>query len=67
MSMNVGDKVQAKTAIGGFTKQAVPAGSPGVVVRATMGRLDVCFTLPGLAGGRRTVEVSVVPNAVVKI
>ncbi|MYW06729.1 hypothetical protein [Streptomyces sp. SID3343] len=67
MSMNVGDKVKAKTSIDGFTKQAVPAGSPGVVVRAGMGRVDVCFTLPGLAGGRRTVEVSVVPSAVVKV
>ncbi|MGW1992645.1 hypothetical protein [Embleya sp. NPDC001921] len=67
MNVNVGDKVQAKLEIGGFTKQTVPAGAPGVVVRTTMGRADVCFTLRGLAGGFRTVEVSVEPGKLVKV
>lgn len=67
MNVNVGDKVQAKLEIGGFTKQTVPAGATGVVVRTTMGRADVCFTLRGLAGGFRTVEVSVEPGKLVKV
>ncbi|MET7297763.1 hypothetical protein [Embleya sp. NPDC005575] len=67
MNVNVGDRVKTKQPIGGFTKQTVPAGAPGVVVRITMGRADVCFTLPGLAGGSRTVEVSVDPGNLAKV
>ncbi|MEU0937012.1 MULTISPECIES: hypothetical protein [unclassified Embleya] len=67
MNMKVGDKVTAKQSLGGFTKQTVPVGAPGVVVRTTMGRADVCFTLRGVAGGFRTVEVSVDPGALAKV
>ncbi|MGC0422123.1 hypothetical protein [Embleya sp. AB8] len=68
MNMNAGDKVKTKQPIDGFFKQSLPAGAPGIVLRTTMlGRADVVFTLPGLAGGSRTVEVSVDPRELVKI
>ncbi|MFF7247462.1 hypothetical protein ACFZBU_26540 [Embleya sp. NPDC008237] len=67
MNVKVGDRVKATQPIGGFTRQTVPVGAPGVVVRTTMGRADVCFTLPGVAGGFRTVEVSVDPGKLAKV
>ncbi|WP_406279488.1 hypothetical protein [Embleya sp. NBC_00896] len=67
MIFNVGDKVKTKQQISGLTKQSISSGAEGIVVRTSMGRADVCFTIPGVAGGTRKVEVSVAPDKIVKL
>ncbi|WP_331766836.1 hypothetical protein [Embleya sp. NBC_00896] len=58
--VDVGTKVKAVKSIGSGLTQAVPLGSEGIVVAHLFdGRLDVRFTLPGLLGGTRSVNVHV--------
>jgi len=67
MDVIAGDKVMVNETLGGFTQQWVPAGAEGVVLRTSLGRADVCFTVPGLIGGTRTVEVSIFAGRLVKV
>ncbi|MEU0935017.1 hypothetical protein [Embleya sp. NPDC005971] len=63
--MEIGTKVEAVRDLGGTLAQSIPAGARGVVVgRRFDGRLDVAFTLPGLLGGTRSVEVAVTDSDV---
>jgi hypothetical protein len=63
--VNIGTKVKAKLGIGGGLTQSVPAGSSGVIMGRTFdGRIEVRFTVPGILGGSRMVEVRVDPGQV---
>ncbi|MET7301467.1 hypothetical protein [Embleya sp. NPDC005575] len=63
--MEIGTKVKAVQDLGGALAQSVPAGTLGVVVGHRFDkRLDVAFTLPGLLGGTRSVNVSVTDTEV---
>ncbi|MYV96815.1 hypothetical protein [Streptomyces sp. SID3343] len=63
--MEIGTKVKAKQGIGGGLTQSVPVGAAGVVAGRTYdGRIEVLFTLRGVLGGSRIVEVAVEPGHV---
>ncbi|WP_331766549.1 hypothetical protein [Embleya sp. NBC_00896] len=63
--MEIGTRVKAVKQLGGGFKQEVPADAEGfVVARRFGGDLEVAFTLPGLLGGTRTVNVPVEPSHV---
>ncbi|OPC78660.1 hypothetical protein B4N89_31305 [Embleya scabrispora] len=60
--MEIGTKVRAITALGGGLRQEVPENAEGwVVAKLFGGDIEVAFTLPGLLGGTRTVNVPVDP------
>ncbi|WP_161501058.1 ATP-binding protein [Embleya scabrispora] len=66
-AMKVGDRVRAKTALPGrFRCPAVPARSPGRIVKPVWGgRWSVTFTIPGLLGGQRQVTGTVTSAEIV--
>ncbi|MFF7245775.1 hypothetical protein ACFZBU_17915 [Embleya sp. NPDC008237] len=66
--MQIGTKVEAVRDLGGALAQSIPAGTRGVVVGHRFdGRLDVAFTLPGLLGGTRSVNVWVTDTEVTTV
>jgi len=63
-----GEDVVAIKDFGGIVREAVPAGTPGRVVRAPVfGPAEVVFTIDDFWRGRREVTVQVQPDEVAPV
>ncbi|MGW1991782.1 hypothetical protein [Embleya sp. NPDC001921] len=61
--MEIGTKVRTIRLLDGGLRQVVPANAEGYVVAKLFGgEVEVAFTLRGLLGGTRTVNVPVAPT-----